>query len=215
MWGGAWLTVDGLPVDVLFRDLDRVEGWLEEARAGRFEVLPQSGHIVGAPTYQAAGELALCRPLSGDVPRPDYPEPLAASAPGRWLGGAAVALTFARIHAGLGDAVACTGMLSQAVLCTAHARLAARARMGAQREAARRAGGPRARAGALRAAGRSRRRRDRRGRAARRRAARDPLTRSTADEIGAARADDFRLPRRRRSATCPRGAAPHSARTAR
>ena len=125
VWGGAWLTVGGLPVDVLFRDLDRVEGWLEEARAGRFEVLPQSGHIVGAPTYQAAGELALCRPLSGDVPRPDYPEPLAASAPGRWLGGAAVALTFARIHAGLGDAVACTGMLSQAVLCTAHARLAA------------------------------------------------------------------------------------------
>ena len=36
-----------------------------------------------------------------------------------------MALTFARIHAGLGDAVACTGMLSQAVLCTAHARLAA------------------------------------------------------------------------------------------
>ncbi len=33
---------------------------------------------------------------------------------------------FARTHAGLGDAVACTGMLAQAALCAGHARLAGR-----------------------------------------------------------------------------------------
>src|SRR3954463_13529005 len=39
--GGAWLTVDGRAVDVLYRDLDVVEGWLEDAERGTFEILPQ------------------------------------------------------------------------------------------------------------------------------------------------------------------------------
>jgi predicted nucleotidyltransferase len=69
MNGGAWLTIEDTPVDVLFRDLDRVERWHEDARQGRFEVLTQNGYIVGAPTYLPVGELALCRPLAGDVPR--------------------------------------------------------------------------------------------------------------------------------------------------
>lgn len=124
--GGAWLTVDGVPVDVLYRDLDRIEGWLAEAQAGRFEVVTQNGYVVGAPTYLPAGELAVCRPLAGEVPRPAFPDALADSAPWRWEGRAQVCLMFAQTYAGLGDAVCCTGMLAQAVLCVAHARLAAR-----------------------------------------------------------------------------------------
>ena len=72
--GGAWLTIDGTPVDVLFRDLDTVESWLSEAQEGRFEVLSQNGYIVGAPTYLPVGELALCRPIEGKLPRPGFPE---------------------------------------------------------------------------------------------------------------------------------------------
>jgi hypothetical protein len=49
--GGAWLTVGGLPVDVLFRDPRSSGGLAEEAEQGRFEVLAQHGHLVGAPTY--------------------------------------------------------------------------------------------------------------------------------------------------------------------
>jgi predicted nucleotidyltransferase len=124
--GGAWLTVDGLAVDLLFRDLDLVERWRAEAEAGRFDVLPQSGALVGAPTYGPVGELALCRPLSGELPRPAFPEALAREAPERWRGRAAVALTFAGIHAGAGDVTCCAGMLAAGVLCAAHARLAAR-----------------------------------------------------------------------------------------
>ena len=72
--GGAWLTLGGLPVDVLYRDLDDVERWLREARAGRFEVLSQNGYLVGAPTYLPVGELALCRSRSaGELPRPGFP----------------------------------------------------------------------------------------------------------------------------------------------
>ena len=126
MNGGAWLTVDGTPVDVLFRDLDIVEGWLADAEEGRFEVLMQNGYVVGAPTYLPVAELAAARVLRGELPRPRFPDALATAAPPRWRGRAAVSLMFARIHAGAADAVCCTGMLSGAILCEAHARLAER-----------------------------------------------------------------------------------------
>jgi predicted nucleotidyltransferase len=124
--GGAWLTVEGTPVDVLFRDLDTVERWLGDAVRGRFEVLSQSGYLAGAPTYVLVGELALCRPISGELPRPGFPEPLAVAAAERWRGRAGVALMFAAIHARAADAVPCSGMLACAVLAVAHARLAER-----------------------------------------------------------------------------------------
>jgi predicted nucleotidyltransferase len=125
--GGAWLTVAGTAVDVLFRDLDVVERWLEDAGQGRYEVLLQNGYVVGAPTYLPVGELATCRPVAGaELPRPAFPERLAAEASRRWSGGAAVALMFAETHARAGDAVCCAGMLVHAALCAAHARLSAR-----------------------------------------------------------------------------------------
>jgi predicted nucleotidyltransferase len=124
--GGAWLTIDGTPVDVLFRDLDTVEHWLEEARHGRFDVVSQNGCIVGAPTYALAGELAVCRPISGELPRPAFPDALAVTADERWRGRAAVALMFAKGHARMADPVCCAGSLAQAILCIAHARLAER-----------------------------------------------------------------------------------------
>jgi predicted nucleotidyltransferase len=125
--GGAWLTVDGLAVDVLFRDLDLVEAWWREADAGRFDVVAQNGYLAGAPTYLPVGELAIARPLAGELRRPaSFPDALAVSAPPRWGGLAGVALMFAGIHARLGEPVACTGMLAQAVLSAGHARLAAR-----------------------------------------------------------------------------------------
>jgi predicted nucleotidyltransferase len=126
MNGGAWLRVDGLEVDVLFRDLELVERWLGAALDGRFDVLAQNGYLAGAPTYMAAGELALSLPLWGELPRPEFADALAAAAPERWRGRAAVALMFAAIHDRAGDAVPRAGMLALAVLCAAHARLAER-----------------------------------------------------------------------------------------
>jgi predicted nucleotidyltransferase len=127
MNGGAWLTIEQLPVDALFRDLDVIEVWMRDARDGRFEILMQNGYIVGAPTYLPIGELAICEPLAGQLPpRPRYPEALARAAAERWTGRASVALMFASGYAKHADAVACAGMLSYATLCAAHARLAAR-----------------------------------------------------------------------------------------
>jgi hypothetical protein len=39
MNGGAWLTIDDNPLDVLHRDLDTVERWLDDAQQSGFEVL--------------------------------------------------------------------------------------------------------------------------------------------------------------------------------
>lgn len=124
--GGAWLTVGGIAVDVLYRDLDRIERWWAESRAGRFELLRQNGYLVGAPTYLPVGELAICRPLHGDLPRPSFAAALAEQAPSWWEGTATVALMFAATHARNDDAVCCAGMLAEATVCAAHARLTRR-----------------------------------------------------------------------------------------
>lgn len=125
--GGGWLTVGDAAVDVIFRDLDRVEQWTEDARAGRFEVLRQNGYLVGAPTYLPVGELAICQPIAGEpLPRPSFPDALAEHAPDWWTGTASVSLMFAGTYARTGEAAACSGMLVHAALCAAHARMAQR-----------------------------------------------------------------------------------------
>ncbi|MGW1315156.1 nucleotidyltransferase domain-containing protein [Streptomyces sp. NPDC002426] len=82
--GGAWLTVDGVAVDWILRDLDRVESVWSDCREGRYEVGIQPGHPLGfwSPCY--VGEVALGLVL--EDPRGDlaslqeavraYPEPL-------------------------------------------------------------------------------------------------------------------------------------------
>ena len=124
--GGAWLTVGGIAVDVLYRDLDQIEAWTADAETGRFSGVAQNRYLAGAPTYLPAGELAIHVPIAGELPRPAFPDALAATAPERWTARAALALTFAGQHERLGDPVAAGGQLANAVLCTAHARLAAR-----------------------------------------------------------------------------------------
>lgn len=82
--GGAWLRVDGAPVDWILRDLDRVEAVWSDCLEGRFEVGVQPGHPLGfwSPAYP--GEVALGHVLAD--PRNEltalqqetrtYPEPL-------------------------------------------------------------------------------------------------------------------------------------------
>ena len=62
--GGAWLTIDGVSVDWILRDLDRVEQVWADCRAGRYEVGIQVGHPLGfwSPCY--VGEVALGQVLA-------------------------------------------------------------------------------------------------------------------------------------------------------
>ena len=57
--GGAWLRVEGVAVDWILRDLDRVEQVWADCCEGQYEVGMQVGHPLGfwSPCY--AGELAL------------------------------------------------------------------------------------------------------------------------------------------------------------
>jgi hypothetical protein len=123
--GGAWLTIDGARVDLIYRDLDEVLHWTAAAGDGRFEIRREVGYVAGIATYVLAGELALGRVLAGDLPRPAFPPGLRETAPVAWFRLAAGALSFADVYAGRQDRVACLANLCQAVLAVAQGRLAA------------------------------------------------------------------------------------------
>ena len=61
--GGAWLTVDGRRVDLLYRDLGKVRGVIEACQAGRVERVYQPGHPHAFVSSIYMGEMALCRVL--------------------------------------------------------------------------------------------------------------------------------------------------------
>jgi hypothetical protein len=124
--GGAWLTIDEVRVDLLYRDLDQVKHWTAEAEAGRFEIDLVEGFVAGMPTYALAGELALGRVLVGELPQPSFPQALRESAPRRWLGSAEFSLDVAEAAAARADTVACNGLLARAAIAVAQARLAER-----------------------------------------------------------------------------------------
>ena len=82
--GGAWLDVEGTPVDWILRDIDRVRLQCDRARRGEFAFHHQAGHPLGFLDVSYVGEVVTCRPLvdpggviarlrSGAVP---YPESL-------------------------------------------------------------------------------------------------------------------------------------------
>lgn len=64
--GGAWLTIRGVAVDWIFRDLGRVAEQCERARTGRFGFHTQPGHPLGFLDVSYAGEVATCIPLWDD-----------------------------------------------------------------------------------------------------------------------------------------------------
>lgn len=61
--GGGWLTIQGVPVDFLYRDLQRVRTVLEECLAGHVEIVYQPGHPHGFIPCIYMAEVALCQPL--------------------------------------------------------------------------------------------------------------------------------------------------------
>ena len=123
--GGAWLTIDGTKVDLIYRDLDEVLHWTAAAEDGKFEIHREVGYVAGIATYVLSGELALGKVLAGDLPRPGFPQKLRQTAPTAWFRLAAGALHFAEVHAGRQDRVACLANLCQAVLAAAQGQLAA------------------------------------------------------------------------------------------
>jgi predicted nucleotidyltransferase len=125
MNGGAWLTIGGEKVDLIYRDLTDVERWTRAAEKGDWKVFRVPGYLAGMASYVLVGELALGKTLVGELPRPAFPEALRTTAPKTWRWEAGFALDHAQAHARRGDVAACIGKLSLAVLAMAQAQLAA------------------------------------------------------------------------------------------
>jgi hypothetical protein len=126
MNGGAWLTVNGERVDLIYRDLDDVQRWVTETELGRWELFRVPGYLCGMASYVLAGEVALGRPLVGSLPSVTFPDALRASAPARWRVESRFALEHAGVHAVRGEAAACLGSLAVGILAEANARLCER-----------------------------------------------------------------------------------------
>ena len=123
MNGGAWLTVDGIRVDALLRDLDAIEHWTSEAQHGRFEVDGLLGYLAGMPTYTLTAEVACSVVLHGGLEIPTgYPEALASQGAPRWRFCRDFSLSHARRAAELGNEVMALGQLARASVEEAHAR---------------------------------------------------------------------------------------------
>jgi hypothetical protein len=61
--GGGWLSVDGQPVDLLYRDLQVVMAAIDEASNGTMRIAYQPGHPQGFTSSIFMAEVALCRVL--------------------------------------------------------------------------------------------------------------------------------------------------------
>jgi hypothetical protein len=61
--GGAWLTVEGQRVDILYRSLHDVERTLSEAQAGRFEIDSEQQAPFGFFGPTILGEVSIAKPL--------------------------------------------------------------------------------------------------------------------------------------------------------
>ena len=61
--GGAWLSVNGRKVDLLYRNVEAVARVIDASRAGSITMDYQAGHPHGFCSAIWAGEIALCRPL--------------------------------------------------------------------------------------------------------------------------------------------------------
>jgi predicted nucleotidyltransferase len=122
--GGAWLVVEGERVDLLYRDLDFVQHWIDEAEEGRYQVDEVPGYLAGMASYVLVGELAVAEVLTGELPRPGFPQALRDRAARRWRASAAFSLAIAEQAAERHDVVFCAGMLAKAATEAAQAALA-------------------------------------------------------------------------------------------
>jgi hypothetical protein len=124
MNGGAWLTVDGVKIDVLLRDLDVVDSLCARAERGSFDIDALLGYVAGVPTYSVLAERAVAVPLLGErVTGAEYPPRLAQAAPARWRYNARFSMDYAAKHAARGDALGTVAMAAKAAFEEAHARL--------------------------------------------------------------------------------------------
>lgn len=127
--GGAWMRVGGRDVDLLYRDLDRVETVWAECREGRVRTDYQVGHPHGFHSHMYLAELHHGRVLhdpSGELSAlrarfADYPEAMRRAIVRRGLEEAEFSIGISRKAAARGDVAYVVGNLYRAVACLVQA----------------------------------------------------------------------------------------------
>jgi predicted nucleotidyltransferase len=127
--GGAWLQIEGTPVDWLYRELGQVSRVIDECRGGRFAVHYQLGHPHGFHTHIYMGEVHYCRPLHdpegvlGSLKNAirDYPSRLKLAVVRNQLWEARFALDTCRSSAARGEAFYVAGCLFRCAACMVQA----------------------------------------------------------------------------------------------
>lgn len=61
--GGGWLSIQGMPVDIILRDADRVRQVIEDCRAGKLTIHYHTGHPHAYMNAMYMGELSACKVL--------------------------------------------------------------------------------------------------------------------------------------------------------
>ena len=123
--GGGWLVIDGIHVDLLYRDLDRVTVAIDDAHAGKVECHYQPGHPHGFLPAIYMGEIAHARPLHDPVGSvaalrartTPYPPALAPALRQRFEWEVSFAIANARKSLDRGDVSYLAGCVFRAVAC--------------------------------------------------------------------------------------------------
>jgi predicted nucleotidyltransferase len=121
--GGAWLTLSGQRVDILYRSFEHVERVIAEAEAGRYEVHYLQQPPFGYFSTTCLGEIAACIPLFDPEARLDelkrrienYPEALRRNVVRDYLFMAEFGLAFAAKFAARSDTYGAAACLTRAV----------------------------------------------------------------------------------------------------
>lgn len=126
-WGpwvncGGWLTVEGIPTDLILRDVERVRRVVEETERGEFSVNYHNGHPHAFISAMYRGELAEGRLLWGSAEMAalkqraeGYPEALQAAMLRRFRGEMTFSLAGAEKGANCGDWAYAVGQMYRTV----------------------------------------------------------------------------------------------------
>ncbi|MCA1382216.1 nucleotidyltransferase domain-containing protein [Bradyrhizobium sp. BRP23] len=125
--GGAWLSVGGCKVDLLYRDADAVEAVMESCGAGVVTMDYQPGHPHGFCSAIWMGEIAYCQPLhdpTGLIARfksiaLPYPEPLRSALIRRFQWEVLFSIENAELAAARNERTHVAGCLYRSLACVA------------------------------------------------------------------------------------------------
>ncbi|MGY3037766.1 hypothetical protein ACVIIV_006936 [Bradyrhizobium sp. USDA 4354] len=125
--GGAWLSVEGRKVDLLYRNADAVEAVMESCRAGVVTMDYQPGHPHGFCSAIWMGEIAYCQPLhdpKGVIARLKsialpYPEPLRSALIRRFQWEVLFSIENAELAAARNERTHVAGCLYRSLACVA------------------------------------------------------------------------------------------------